>query len=103
MYFSADVGSADLVLVSVYFSSRKRHTMCALVTGVQTCALPIYWLDTYFQNDDPGVATAHAELQRLQPLELSPPLPDISRSLGLLRAFMKIGRASCRERVWQYV
>src|SRR3546814_12905297 len=23
------------------FSSRRRHTMCALVTGVQTCALPI--------------------------------------------------------------
>src|SRR3546814_3977483 len=24
-----------------YFSSRRRHTRCALVTGVQTCALPI--------------------------------------------------------------
>src|SRR3546814_7943827 len=24
------------------FSSRRRHTMCALVTGVQTCALPIF-------------------------------------------------------------
>src|SRR3546814_6798030 len=38
------------VVVSVYlfdyrsfffFSSRRRHTRCALVTGVQTCALPI--------------------------------------------------------------
>src|SRR3546814_14205792 len=26
---------------SVVFSSRRRHTRCALVTGVQTCALPI--------------------------------------------------------------
>src|SRR3546814_13939092 len=26
-----------------FFSSRRRHTRCALVTGVQTCALPIYW------------------------------------------------------------
>src|SRR3546814_5896039 len=26
----------------VFFSSRIRHTSCALVTGVQTCALPIY-------------------------------------------------------------
>src|SRR3546814_6404098 len=26
-----------------FFSSRRRHTSCALVTGVQTCALPIYW------------------------------------------------------------
>src|SRR3546814_5668723 len=25
-----------------FFSSRGRHTRCALVTGVQTCALPIY-------------------------------------------------------------
>src|SRR3546814_10411302 len=24
-----------------FFSSRRRHTSCALVTGVQTCALPI--------------------------------------------------------------
>src|SRR3546814_7929537 len=27
-----------------FFSSRRRHTRCALVTGVQTCALPIYLL-----------------------------------------------------------
>src|SRR3546814_3225214 len=26
---------------SVFFTSRRRHTSCALVTGVQTCALPI--------------------------------------------------------------
>src|SRR3546814_2694447 len=26
-----------------FFSSRRRHTRCALVTGVQTCALPIYF------------------------------------------------------------
>src|SRR3546814_7972398 len=29
------------VLVTFVFSSRRRHTRCALVTGVQTCALPI--------------------------------------------------------------
>src|SRR3546814_3208744 len=28
-----------------FFSSRRRHTRCALVTGVQTCALPISTLD----------------------------------------------------------
>src|SRR3546814_1824533 len=33
-----------MILVFVFFfSSRRRHTRCALVTGVQTCALPI-WL-----------------------------------------------------------
>src|SRR3546814_3446951 len=31
----------DLVFL-FFFSSRRRHTRCALVTGVQTCALPIF-------------------------------------------------------------
>src|SRR3546814_1409503 len=31
-----------LLFVLLFFSSRRRHTRCALVTGVQTCALPIY-------------------------------------------------------------
>src|SRR3546814_20296028 len=30
--------------VFFFFSSRRRHTRCALVTGVQTCALPIFTL-----------------------------------------------------------
>src|SRR3546814_7999977 len=29
-----------------FFSSRRRHTRCALVTGVQTCALPIWHTQT---------------------------------------------------------
>src|SRR3546814_8392621 len=33
--------SLFLVFCSFFFSSRRRHTRCALVTGVQTCALPI--------------------------------------------------------------
>src|SRR3546814_9272854 len=28
-------------MISYFFSSRRRHTSCALATGVQTCALPI--------------------------------------------------------------
>src|SRR3546814_5099534 len=28
-------------MLMFFFSSRRRHTSCALVTGVQTCALPI--------------------------------------------------------------
>src|SRR3546814_14305545 len=30
-----------------FFSSRRRHTRCALVTGVQTCALPISVLNLF--------------------------------------------------------
>src|SRR3546814_808279 len=33
---------------SFFFSRRRRHTRCALVTGVQTCALPIYTLGYRF-------------------------------------------------------
>src|SRR3546814_9947766 len=42
---------SDLMLcvcvVFVFFSSRRRHTRCALVTGVQTCALPICIVHMY--------------------------------------------------------
>src|SRR3546814_9427524 len=31
-------------LFCFFFSSRRRHTRCALVTGIQTCALPICFL-----------------------------------------------------------
>src|SRR3546814_14379797 len=31
-----------MFFVLFFFSSRRRHTRCALVTGVQTCALPIW-------------------------------------------------------------
>src|SRR3546814_3995253 len=30
--------------ITIFVSSRRRHTRCALVTGVQTCALPILLL-----------------------------------------------------------
>src|SRR3546814_4555093 len=30
------------ICVFLFFSSRRRHTRCAFVTGVQTCALPFY-------------------------------------------------------------
>src|SRR3546814_8592242 len=35
----------------VFFASRRRHTICALVTGVQTCALPIsLWRDDLLRD-----------------------------------------------------
>src|SRR3546814_2619428 len=33
-----------------FFSSRRRHTRCALVTGVQTCALPIYFVEAHHRR-----------------------------------------------------
>src|SRR3546814_4919501 len=34
------------IVFCFFFSSRRRHTRCALVTGVQTCALPISMRET---------------------------------------------------------
>src|SRR3546814_1513538 len=31
-----------MITFALFLSSRRRHTRCALVTGVQTCALPIF-------------------------------------------------------------
>src|SRR3546814_7309999 len=42
-------------LLFFFFSSRRRHTRCALVTGVQTCALPILF------DRDPAVAKRELE------------------------------------------
>src|SRR3546814_8465377 len=46
------------LFVLFFFSSRRRHTRCALVTGVQTCALPIYF------RGDPGAEGAARRFQR---------------------------------------
>src|SRR3546814_1209686 len=49
---------------SFFFSSRRRHTRCALVTGVQTCALPIwpapYRAEQRFSLDDGALTVAIA-------------------------------------------
>src|SRR3546814_12624511 len=142
----------------VFFSSRRRDTGCALVTGAQTCALPIYGLEgvvpdaianriidetivprfkagDYAGGLDAGVDQLIGVING-EPL---PPPPEHHSSgdsrigavmpllffvvigaqflrrifgtgLGALASggavfviAWQIGRASCRERVWQYV
>src|SRR3546814_1666527 len=45
-----------------FFSSRRRHTRCALVTGVQTCALPIWRV-----TGSPGSSRIKAKATRVMP------------------------------------
>src|SRR3546814_4938177 len=93
-----------------FFSSRRRHTRCALVTGVQTCALPICltlaartcaipvslfrfsagWVRLCCDRPEPDMGRA-----KVQFLGLESGVPEIGA--------IEIGRASCRERVCQYV
>src|SRR3546814_12502616 len=56
------------IICIFFFSSRRRHTRCALVTGVQTCALPI-WLDGAFNNaaiPPAGLPLAEVSLERFR-------------------------------------
>src|SRR3546814_2264354 len=49
-----------LCVICFFFSSRRRHTRCALVTGVQTCALPILDADVYVMADGDATYDASA-------------------------------------------
>src|SRR3546814_1612811 len=51
-------------ILDFFFSSRRRHTRCALVTGVQTCALPILTLGRQAAYTRPELA--HTDLALLQ-------------------------------------
>src|SRR3546814_1376296 len=95
----------------VFFSSRRRHTRCALVTGVQTCALPIFggefggWLLIHGTTELFAIVLAGAAGFRIGmavafPGRLS--RIDSAVAAGRGAGVAKIGRASCRERVCQY-
>src|SRR3546814_10897768 len=107
-----------------FFSSRRRQTRCALVTGVQTCALPISALkkrdfetgksfkDVVNETLRAGL-TANQALPKPKPYKVKPvsmggPQPGINldkalQLAGELEDEEQIGRASFRERVCKYV
>src|SRR3546814_7407098 len=105
-----------LLFVVCFFSSRRRHTRCALVTGVQTCARPIL-----IESDTPGVEIGKVEplmghrgspstelffRDCRVPVEQRMSEGDLNASLfsmSFSRCCNEIGRASCRERACQYV
>src|SRR3546814_9701931 len=59
-----------------FFSSRRRHTRCALVTGVQTCALPILG----------SVAIIKRERQRQRLRAGNSEIPDAEATLDRYRS-----------------
>src|SRR3546814_3709253 len=118
------------IVLYFFFSSRRRHTRGALVTGVQTCALPI--CDRVIVSVAPEYATIRVFICKWYDKRTDPPRrvnPSISITLNLCRVASclnvscnesrlekpitrreeiinrpsEIGRASCRERVCQYV
>src|SRR3546814_1549882 len=97
-----------------FFSSRRRHTRCALVTGVQTCALPILTGSESHAGTTPmnrrrdALVAAAKLVQAVNGIALAHP-PHAVSTVGMMqvspnsRNTIQIGRASCRERVSQYV
>src|SRR3546814_17936931 len=70
-----------MLLLFVFFSSRRRHTRCALVTGVQTCALPISGNGHFshrlaFSPDGQYLFISSGERQKFDPAQ------DMSVNLG---------------------
>lgn len=57
----------------------------------ELCNSALTWLDEQFKRQDPAVQAVAAELERLRAVELQPQLPEISRSLTLLRAQFQQG------------
>src|SRR3546814_13876779 len=82
------------VFVVFFFSSRRRHTRCALVTGVQTCALPISAADPgkHFQ---PPVGTP-GEMIALQKALLASQRDEQQAKLATLDAEYRKRQAELR-------
>src|SRR3546814_4989854 len=95
-----------LTFVFFCFSSRRRHTSCALVTGVQTFALPIYAGNLAHALKTPltvimNAATAKApDLSDTVIREAATMRRQVDHHLARARAVGRRGSAHCRAEVW---
>src|SRR3546814_11741984 len=115
------------MILLFFFSSRRRHTRCALVTGVQTCALPISFspgavqalhgaienhvddlIDAILAKGAPEFDFMITFAEQIMPRVLLQTMFGIPRSewhrfIRMGNAIEPIGRESCRGRVCTYV
>src|SRR5438552_9584558 len=99
-----------LALLDVFFFQAEDGIRDDLVTGVQTCALPIYVTDgRTLARQNHTIAAQQPLLLQVLPCEgpaVSHVSADSTRSRirsATSRLGRKIGRASCRERVERWV
>src|SRR3546814_6454133 len=72
------------------FASRRRHTRCALVTGVQTCALPIFSIASMPRNGQVRLSAPRLySMNRILPLNATPHLSS-KRAHGLSRSLKSL-------------
>src|SRR3546814_9536866 len=85
----------SLLFVCFFFSSRRRHTRCALVTGVQTCALPIcpLLISTWNRGTEPFTIAPGDRIAQLLLLPLQ------RAALQVVDTFEHISRRSEERRV----
>src|SRR3546814_2747125 len=96
------------------FSRRRRHTRCALVTGVQTCALPI-WLrqktEEFEKSKREKLRLGYTQMQEAVPTSFGILFSTYNEALSrdwwrvskCSERVKQIGRESCRVRVCKYV
>src|SRR3546814_825871 len=72
-----------LEVFSFFFSSRRRHTRCALVTGVQTCALPIFSSGDRWRRTSAAGRAASARWGRSAVESLAKRLGELNHRVGL--------------------
>src|SRR3546814_5412176 len=90
--------------VCFFVSSRRRHTRCELVTGVQTCALPIFGGNTPdLEVEDLRKRAKVKKWSKEVAEHFHKELDKLARINPAAADYSEIGRASCRERVCQYV
>src|SRR3546814_6227115 len=103
--------------MSFFFSSRRRHTRCALVTGVQTCALPISGAVRVTRNILQKEGWPFRMDDQQSSIEFDPKAicalrnPDQEVCVAYFvaeedetgQSVLEIGRALCRDRVCQTV
>src|SRR3546814_10431121 len=95
----------------IIFSSRRRHKRCAVVTGVQTCALPIFTLIGVSESSSEIPIRSHVHSAMASGNDTRDEMNEFVLQYaihgGWPRASVlqsaEIGSASCRERVCRYV
>src|SRR3546814_9335143 len=91
-----------VLVVYFVFSSRRRHTRCALVTGVQTCALPILSraeprsMQSSLSRCVTSSTVAHPPIKITAAVNI-----NTRMACRFTHRVNELGRESCRERVCQ--
>src|SRR3546814_527508 len=84
-----------------FFSSRRRHTRCALVTGVQTCALPICQTSSGRRITSGSRTTARTTQRQRTPMFEMVDAPKVKTPAERRRTYKKTNKGVAERRRYQ--